>query len=427
MRGPLNKTKVRLLCASAAIALMAQSSAGWAADMAVKATHGGPVPLAVGGWLFSPTLFAGAIYNNNVNQTEAGKVSSWGERITPGFTASLDNGIHQTSLYGLADIQNYSSSGVEHKTTFDAKAGITQTYLPQRDLTFVFNGDFTRQADVFGATTFASPNTPLTGYTSAPVAPTTVAPQVDPVRYNQYSGAGAVKKEFGRVFVALSGSVVATQYDSAKGVTVSRDGAIYTVAERTGFNLTPQLYAFVDPSVSWQRFSDSTRNSQGYRVTGGVGTAAQGLWMGEVYGGYQAQKNDIVGTYTSGVYGLRVGYSPTRMWDLRATLDETLGASTIATGGTTGVASRITTALLGVGYRGLPRGWSTSARFGYVRTSFIGSVRRDDGWLAGANVGYEIWRNLGVTLDYQYKSVNSNIAGQSFNQSLVSLGATYKY
>jgi hypothetical protein len=42
-------------------------------------------------------------------------------------------------------------------------------------------------------------------------------------------------------------------------------------------------------------------------------------------------------------------------------------------------------------------------------------------------VNYEIWRNLGLTLDYQYKAVNSNVALQSFNQQMVSLGLSYKY
>ena len=88
---------------------------------------------------------------------------------------------------------------------------------------------------------------------------------------------------------------------------------------------------------------------------------------------------------------------------------------------------RTTTGLLNVGYNGLPRGWATGARFGYVRTDFVNSPREDDAWLAGANVSYEVWRNFGVTLDYQYKTVDSNVVGQSFNQHLVSLGATYKY
>jgi hypothetical protein len=82
---------------------------------------------------------------------------------------------------------------------------------------------------------------------------------------------------------------------------------------------------------------------------------------------------------------------------------------------------------LNVAYNGLPRGWLASARFGYVRTDFVNNARDDNGWLAGAHLDYEIWRNIGLGLDYQYKSVNSNVAGQSFDQQVVSLGIAYKY
>lgn len=417
------KLAVPAACLATALSLVGGGVA-LAADMPVKGR--GPVPMAVGGWLVSPTLFAGAVYNSNVNQSNAA-VSSWGERVIPGFTALLDNGIHQTSLYGLADIQNYNASGVTHQTTVDAKAGITQTYFAQRDLTFTFNGDFTRQTDVFGATSFAAPKTPLSPTSSAPVAPTPVAPQANPTRFNQYSGSLAVDKRFGRAFLGLTTSVSATDFDSDPAFTTSRNGIVYTVTQRTGFDLTPQIYAFVDPSLNWQRYSDSTRNSHGYRISGGLGTAAQGIWQGEIFAGYQAQKNDIVGTYDSAVYGVRIGYSPTRFWNFRATLDETLGASTIAAGGTTGVATRMTTALLNVAYNGLPQNWTVAARGGYVRTEFVNVSRTDDGWLGGFNIGYEIWRNLGLAFDYQYKSVDSSAVGQSFHQHVVSLGATYKY
>jgi hypothetical protein len=100
------------------------------------------------------------------------------------------------------------------------------------------------------------------------------------------------------------------------------------------------------------------------------------------------------------------------MWDFRALLDETLGAAAVPTSGTTGVATgaanRVTTGLLNIGYKGLPQDWTTSARFGYVRTQYVDSSQIDNGWLAGADVTYEFWRNLGITLDYQFKSVNSN-------------------
>lgn len=395
-----------------------------AVDMPTKAR--GPLPMAIGGWMFSPSLFAGAVYNSNVNQTP-NRVSGWGERVVPSFAATLDNGMHQTSLYGMADFQNYGVSGAAHKSTVDAKAGITQTYLAQRDLTLTFNGDYTRQSDVFGGATFVQPNTPLSPTSGAPVAPVLVSPQVNPTRFNQYSGSFAVEKRFGRAFVGLTTSVVATQFDSDPAFVTSRNGVVYTVAQRTGFDLTPQIYVFIDPSLNWQRYTDSLRDSNGYRISGGLGTAAPGIWQGEIFGGYQAQKNDVIGTYDSAVYGLRIGYSPTRFWNIRASLDETLGASTIAVGGALGTATRTTSALVNVIYNGLPPDWTVTGRGGFIRTDFVNAARTDDGWLAGANLSYAIWRNLGVALDYQYKSVASNAAGQSFNQHVVSLGATYKY
>jgi hypothetical protein len=428
MRGANNLRRsgvVTGLCAGLAASVCWLGTTGaMAAELPVKAR--GPVPMAVGGWMFSPTLFAGAVYNSNINQTPD-RIASWGERVVPGFTATLDNGIHQTSLYGLADFQNYHASGAAHRTTIDAKAGITQTYLARRDLTVTVNADYTRQSDVFGASSFAQPNTPLSPTSGAPVAPMPVSPQVNPTRFNQYSGSVAIEKRFGRTFVGLTTSVIATQFDSDPVFTTSRNGVVYTVAQRTGFDLTPQIYVFIDPSVNWLRYSDSSRDSNGYRISGGLGTAAPGIWQGEIFAGYQAQKNDIVGTYDSAVYGVRIGYSPTRFWNIRASLDETLGASTIAAGGTTGSATRTTTALVNVGYNGLPPAWTAMARGGFIRTDFINAPRTDDGWMAGANVAYAIWRNLGVALDYQYKSVTSNAAGQSFNQHVVSLGATYKY
>ena len=73
-------------------------------------------------------------------------------------------------------------------------------------------------------------------------------------------------------------------------------------------------------------------------------------------------------------------------------------------------AGQITTALLNVGYKGLPPDWTTSARFGYVRTALHRHPQKStmDGWWVRLFT-YEFWRNLGITLDYQFKSVNSNV------------------
>jgi hypothetical protein len=425
--GRLKISKAPYLAASMALALSAAglSSHSSAADLPISGTGG--QGLLIGGWQLSPTLFAGAVYNSNVNQT-TNAVASWGERVTPGFTANLDNGIHKTSLYGMADLQNYSNSNANN--TVYANAGFSQSYLPTPDLTFRLSGNYTRSLDVFGSSALAPANTFLPTTPFAPAATTTISPQANANPYNQFSGALSVEKSFGRTFVGLTATVANTQSSGNSASTTNSNGTTYTITQRTGFNLTPQLYAFVDPSVNWQRYANSTQNQNGYRITAGVGTLAEGIWRGEIYGGYQAEKSDLAGTYDSPVFGGRIFYSPTPIWEFGASLDESLGAQpvpTSGTNGTTGVAGQVTTALLSVRYKGLPPDWATSARFGFVRTVYIGSPQINNGWLAGATVTYEFWRNLGITLLYQFESVDSNIALQSFNQQMVSLGVSYKY
>src|SRR5665213_4227993 len=93
--GQLKKFRACFLYPSMALTLLAAGSASHSLADELPA-NGGWTPMLVGGWQLSPTLFAGAVYNSNVNQDPTKKVSSWGERVTPGFYARLDNGIHKT-------------------------------------------------------------------------------------------------------------------------------------------------------------------------------------------------------------------------------------------------------------------------------------------------------------------------------------------
>lgn len=382
--------------------------------------------LVVNGWLFQPALFAGAVYDSNINQTASNRVSAFGERIVPSFTGYLNNGIHQTNVYGLLDARFYQAAGANDDTQVAAKAGVGHTYEAMRDLTFRAGLDYTRQQDVFSSWSFVQHAPPSGTVTTALASPTAISPQTNPTFFNQFTGSLSATKTFGRAFVSAGFTAQHTQFD--RNPFGNRDGTVYTVPVRVAFYVTPQIYAFVDPSVDWRRYDDSARDSNGYRATAGLGTN-QGIWAGELFGGYQAQENDVVGNYDSGVYGLRILYAPTRLWSVQGVVDETLSSVAIggAPGAFAGTAAKVTNALLFVSYYGLPVGWRGNARFGYVHTTIINSPRRDDGWLAGINVGYEIWRNWQATFDYQYTTNESNIVGESFNKHLASLGVTYRY
>src|SRR5262249_25624135 len=228
--------------------------------------------LPIGGWVLYPTVFLGAVYDSNVNQNVTAKNSRWGGRIVPSLLAEATDGIHTSTLYGMADVRAYGD-GTTVRDTTAARTGFIQRFQPVADLTFNAQGDYTRQRDLFS--TFGIDHSVTT------LNPTAVglSPVPSPVAYNQFSGTASVQKMFDFAFVSFSGSVVDIVYDPGldlgPGVlplaaVASPNGATYTGTTRGGFWFTPYLYAYAEGSVDQRRYSTDQFNSSGYRTVGGI-------------------------------------------------------------------------------------------------------------------------------------------------------------
>jgi hypothetical protein len=382
--------------------------------------------LPVGSWLLYPTVFFGAMYDDNVNQSPgpANKTSSFGGRLVPSLLAETTDGIHKSTFYGMMDARGYTASSTSNGDVVSARTGFVQRYQPMPDLVFNAQADYTRQRDLFS--TFGIDHSVTT------LNPTAIglSPVVNPLTYNQGSVTASVQKTFDRAFINIGGSVVDIVYDTDPLLQApSPNGITYTGVARGGFWFTPFLYAYTEGSVDQRRFADDHFNSSGYRTVGGIGTDQIGLFRGEVYGGYQSEKHDFapLGTVNGTVFGGRVYYYPTRYLTLSASVDESLGVSLLETvPGALGTNTKSTAALAQATYA-LAREWAASARFGFIHTDFVDTIRRDDAWTAGATVTYSVWANFGLTLDYQYVQLNSNVPLQSFTRNVVTLGGTYKY
>jgi hypothetical protein len=381
--------------------------------------------LPVGDWLLYPTVFFGATYDTNVRQSAVAPTASAGGRLVPSILAERNDGINKTSLYGMADARFYSdNAGGSTSDTIAARTGAIQTWTPLPDLIFTGQFDFTRQRDLFS--TFGIDHSVTT------LNPTAVglSPVADPVAYNQYMGSGAVQKTFDRAFLSIGGSVVHIDFDNnASLVAPAPSGTVYTLTTRGGFWITPFLYGYGEGSVDQRNYSIDEFNSNGYRTIVGLGTDQIGLFRGEVYAGYQSERHDFMplGNVNSGVAGGRVYYYPTRELIISASVDESLGVSLLAAvPGALGTNTRATSALLQATYA-LAQEWAASARFGFIRTDYQDVTRTDDAWTGGATVTYSVWRNFGVTLDYQHVELSSNVPLQSFTRDVVTLGGTYRY
>lgn len=379
-----------------------------------------PTTLAIGSWLLSPTVFFGGFYDNNPNQSPTGQASNFGGRLVPSIAAETGDGIHRSIFYGMMDARAYTETGATSSVA--AHADFTQIYQPLEDLTFKARADYTRQKDLFS--TFGI------DWSMVNLNPTGVglSPVVDPQIYNQYAGVLSVTKDFGSTFLGLTGSVVDIVYDSAPVNVRSPNGVTYTGGGRGGLWLTPWLNAFVDAMIDRRQYAIGSFDSQGFRTTAGLGTDQIGLIRGEVFAGYQRERFESqLGSVDGAVFGGRLIYDPIPGLTIKASVDEKLGVSQEPTlTSPFGGATRVTTSLLETRYA-VAEDWSAAVRFGYIRTSYLGSSRIDNAWTGGGTITYNVWQNIALTLDYQHTDLQSNVPLQSFLRDIVSLGVTYSY
>ncbi len=426
--------------------------------------------IPVGAWKLYPKTFVGGVWNDNINQNDNiiqnnninqtaldnQRSSNSAVRLVPNLLAVYDGGMHRSTIYGVADAQLFNGN------TVAATTGFSHVYEAMRDLVFGFQGNFTRQTDLFNnALNFNNgaigPNLSVDANIPIIINPFGTTPSVNPTAYNQFTGSTSVTKNFDSTFVVLSGTVFHIAFDDTPNFSqvnnplqTSHDGTSYWVTGRVGADVTPSLYVFAEGSGIFQRFNNTLFDTNGYRAIGGVGSRdPNSFFRGEIYGGYQAQHllhdelnpfgipstvngipiagSGIPSDTNSAVYGGRLYYYPTRYWTLVGAVDQTLGISTIISptipAGTPVLA---TNAILQTNYA-LSRSWSIGARGGFTRSQFYGIPRLDNGWLAGASFNYEVWRNLLLTLDYQYTTVHSDALFSDFARNVYTAGLTYRY
>src|SRR5262249_26704230 len=176
------------------------------------------------------------MYDDNIKQSATDKKSSVGGRLVPSILAEATDGIHKSTLYGMADIRGYTARDSGNADTVAARTGFIQRYQPVLDLVFNAQADYTRQRDLFS--TFGIDHSVTT------LNPTAVGltPVSNPIAYNQFSGTTSIQKTFDRAFVSVGASVVEIVYDSnPSGPTPSPNGVTYTGTGRGGFWFTPFL------------------------------------------------------------------------------------------------------------------------------------------------------------------------------------------
>ena len=461
--GAIDQTLKQILRAAfVALLLMGSFSAGYAQEPPLSVPKSGVLParpgdaLAIGGWLFYPTVRSYAQYSDNLFQSVLNPISVWGWGIAPALTAEWSNGFFTTTLYGNADARDYPTE--TELNVFDYKAGVIQKYQPVRDIVFSAQADYTHQTITSntisaipiplgsqGSTVLPNGNTVLpngniispTGQIVGHVTPgLTVANstlQINPS--NQYTAVASVDKILNRGMIGVSGTISRTEFENTG---LAEDFTRKSLAGYGSTWLGPTFYAYTDGTYA--STVTATQNATAYRVVGGIGTRQIEFFRATAYIGHQGSVVEGSGTAGGEVYGGSLTFYPTPIWTIGLAVDETVnishqtGTSNIVqnTQGQTALvipisaSTRTTSIALNSSYA-FSKQWSVVGRLNFTRAQYLDTSQRDNAWLADFLIQYQLSQRFALSWEYQYSSIDSNVPLTSSKKNFVGMNSVYKF
>ncbi|WP_294540072.1 outer membrane beta-barrel protein [uncultured Rhodoblastus sp.] len=387
-----------------------------------------------GSWMLYPSIFVGGVFNSNVYQTQANQTAAGGARLTPNIEADLDNGLHKTTVYANVDAQLYpgaTSKLGQTATTVSGRVGLAHIWSPTSDIVARFSVDYTRQDGPFGATLATSvPIGSATAFVGAPVA-------LNANGFRQFSNqttvlASVEKTLTGQTFVRVGVGAQQLIYEAApRGYFGGQNGIDSNAFVRGGFWVTPLVNVFVETGGDLRRYYGSSfYDANSYRAIAGLASDMIGLVRGQIYGGLQ-QQFSTQGTFrdlTKPALGFSLTYYPLEYLTIAASLSNSFGAPGSSSPNAVVSANNETwQARLQADYA-LFEYWRASVRAGYTDTLYTSNSTSSRAWLAGAGFSYNLWRNVALTVDYQFTRTNSlGVSATSYSQNLATAGVTYRY
>ena len=278
---------------------------------------------------------------------------------------------------------------------------------------------------------------------SLPGAAGVVALQQTAINPNDtYTATGSIYKELNRAFLVLAGTLLKTEYSNQS---LATDYSLATYSVRGGAWFSPLFYGYASGAQSF--VSAAVGPGETYsQLTAGIGSGKIArFFSGSVYYGYQeTEVADGGGMAGGSIYGAKVLYVPTAVWNITLSVDHIINISNI----TAALPNGTPQALPGIPLAGSPVGLNQSVevtapalrsdyRFseqtsifgaiGYTSVDYLNSTQFENFWTASVGIRHSLSDHLTLTFDYQYTAALSNIPNTTFNRNYTAVGAIYKF
>ena len=370
----------------------------------------------VGSLRLTPYVTQSIGYDSNPNQTETGLRPSAFERTEGGLAvaSTWSRNSFSASLHGGYD--DFFSAPEANRP--DAVGVANYRYDVDRDTTLDAETRFAIDTQRLGS--------PEVGVLSAAAASSTSRPLI-----TTFGGSLGGAESFGRLNVALHGSLDRTAYDNADGGNTylenlaSQNFDDAGLRLRTTYEATPVLQPFVDLFVD-DRVHDHEIDYTGYErdsvgFVGQLGSSFEltRLLTGEVSAGYgtRSYQDPRLKAITSPVLNGAISYAATPLTTISFRAATSFDETDVT--GASGTESRSVTLEAS---HSLLRNMTVTAALSYLNTQYVGAPITENTFAGTLSADYHLTRNLVATATYSHERLSSTLAGSSFTQDVGMLG-----
>jgi hypothetical protein len=370
------------------------------------------VGIRVGAWMFNPSLYAGATYDNNVFASGSDKRGDFAASVKPSLAINSLWDRHGIDIQG--DVRSTAYRRFSQLNQTDANLRARGRIDLWRDAAILTNFRVAALHEGVGS---------LTSPTNA-AEPTPYSLASGDVTYwqriNRLAGSFGVRSDYYNYGStrAQDGSIINQD---------SRDGRVSAAHARLDYAISPTLGVFSALEVNKRDLAGTptqSLSSSGYRSLSGFNVKLGHLVSGEVGAGYASQKFDdpTIGTIPGPAYRGLINWSVTRLLDLHFKAEQivTQASDTVASG------VRADAFQVGADYE-LRRNLVFSIAGTYERDRFFGQIRNDKVHSTLAELRYVLNRYSSISIQHQYFRRDSSTPSSSYDKHEVGVNVTARY
>jgi hypothetical protein len=372
-----------------------------------------PQGLPLGAFRAYPTLTLGAAYDDNVLRTPSDHQGDFVFEVSPTVNLRSEWVRHYFALRAGATHYRLPRLSSENRTEWDVAAGGRLDVFTGFNLTGAVSHNSTFEPRTSRDQAGAATPTPYT------TSDARAAISYNPFRFGMQLGAAVRRYDYGHTELLPA-------FGGGERSNDDRNRDVYSMYTTALYEFSPGYGAFIRPSFEKRVYDMQTgraagRDSNGYRVDGGITLLLTRLVTGEAYLGYL--QYDFEGPSfedLSGIdYGAQLRWYPSELVTVHLNASRTPTATTLS--GASVADDRFVE--VGVDYE-LLRNVIVQGGLAYTNTQFDGISRQDEDFSARLGVAYLLNPYLAANFRVARTTRASSESGQGYIDNILSIALT---